>query len=608
MNIGSRPNAKPFRSGAGSTRAIVPASSGAGRWEVGLRRFLFFIACAGLLASPLDAAPAANYQGLWWKSPAESESGWGINFAHQGDVIFATWFTYDLTGKGMWLVMAATKTASGAYTGTLYRLTGGPAFDAVPFPPVGSPGGAAGSVVGTGSLTFTDADNGSFAYTVNGIAQTKAITREVFGSLPTCVYGAQPDLALATNYQDLWWAAPAESQSGWGINLTHQGDTLFASWFTYDRDHTPMWLVVSAPKTAPGTYSGTLVRAAGPPFNAVPFPPVGSPGGATGTNVGTATFTFANGNSASFTYTVQLAGMPSPVTQTKMITRQLFAPPAGTVCGEPYRTLTSVTIVVAADIGQCFDAPAAGSGAAKTAALVTPQDVLVLTAGDNTYDYGTPAEFANCFHPTWGAFKDRIFPTIGNHEYYTLGAEGYFGYFGAQAGPDRRGYYSFDYGGWHFISLNSVLDIAPQSEQYLWLKSDLAKSKDSLCTIALMHYPAFNSGAVYGSIAEMRPFFDALYTGGVEMVFSGHDHLYERFAPQRADGTADPVRGVRQFVIGTGGHTLNPFGTPLPNSEFRYNASWGILRLTLGQGKYSWQFVPVGGGAPIDAGTATCHQ
>jgi len=220
MNIGSRPNAKPFRSGAGSARAIVPAGSGAGRWETGLRRFLFFIACAGLLASPLDAAPAANYQGLWWRSPAESESGWGINFAHQGDVIFATWFTYDLTGKGMWLVMAATKTASGAYTGTLYRGTGGPAFDAVPFPPVGSPGGAAGSVVGTGSLTFTDADNGSFAYTVNGIAQTKAITREVFGSLPTCVFGAQPDLALATNYQDLWWAAPAESQSGWGITQT----------------------------------------------------------------------------------------------------------------------------------------------------------------------------------------------------------------------------------------------------------------------------------------------------------------------------------------------------------------------------------------------------
>jgi len=289
------------------------------------------------------------------------------------------------------------------------------------------------------------------------------------------------------------------------------------------------------------------------------------------------------------------------------ITRQLFVPPAGTICGEPYRTLTSATIVAAADIGQCMDAPAAASGAAKTAALITPQDALVLTAGDNTYDYGTPAEYANCFNPTWGAFKNRIFPTIGNHEYYTAGAEGYFGYFGAQAGPGRRGYYSFDYAGWHFISLNSVLDVAPQSLQYQWLVADLAQSKDSLCTIALWHYPLFNSGEQYGSVQEMKPFFDVLYNAGVEMVFSGHDHLYERFAPQRGDGTADPVRGVRQFVIGTGGHTLNPFGTPLPNSEFRYNTNWGILRLILGQGTYSWQFVPAGGGASIDAGTGTCH-
>lgn len=274
----------------------------------------------------------------------------------------------------------------------------------------------------------------------------------------------------------------------------------------------------------------------------------------------------------------------------------------------PAQPPTSFTIVAAADIGECFNEPAAASGAAKTAALVTAQDILVVTAGDNTYDNGTPAEFANCFHPTWGAFKERIFPTIGNHEYYTPGAEGYFGYFGPQAGPDRRGYYSFDYGGWHFISLNSVIDVSAQSEQYLWLKSDLAKSKNVPCTIAMLHYPAFNSGAQYGSVIEMRPLFDALHTAGVELLLSGHDHLYERFAPQEADGTADPARGVRQFVIGTGGHTLNPIGTPLPNSEFRQNTAWGVLRLTLGDGNYSWQFLPVGGGAALDAGTGTCHQ
>ena len=268
---------------------------------------------------------AANYQGLWYAAPAGSESGWGINFAHQGDSIFASWFTYDLTGKGLWLVMTATKTGNATYTGTLFQLTG-PAFDAVPFPPLGSPGGATGTVAGTGTLSFIDSNNASFLYTVNDISQTKAVTRQIFGTLPTCTYSAQPNLALATNYQDLWWAAPGGSESGWGVNLTHQGDTIFASWFTYDRDGTPMWLVVSAPKTAPGTYMGTLYRLTGPAFNAVPFPPLGSPGGAIGTGVGTATFTFSDGNTGTFAYTVGAA------TQTKNITRQLFQAPAGTVC------------------------------------------------------------------------------------------------------------------------------------------------------------------------------------------------------------------------------------------------------------------------------------
>jgi hypothetical protein len=179
--------------------------------------------------------------------------------------------------------------------------------------------------VGNGSLTFTDANNGMFAYTVNGISQTKAITRQQFGPMPTCTFATQMNLALATNYTDLWWAAPAGSEAGWGINLTHQGDSIFATWFTFDHDHTPMWLVVSAPKTVPGTYAGTLIRTSGPPFNAVPFPPVGAPGGATGPNVGTATFTFTDGNNASFAYTV------NGVSQTKAITREVFQPP-GTTC------------------------------------------------------------------------------------------------------------------------------------------------------------------------------------------------------------------------------------------------------------------------------------
>jgi serine protease len=280
---------------------------------------------AGAAVLGTSSGMAANYEGLWWAAPAGSESGWGINFAHQGDMIFASWFTYDLTGKGLWLVMTAAKTGDGVYAGTLSQLTG-PAFDAVPFPPLGSPSGAVGTVVGSGTLSFSDVNRVSFNYVVNGTQQTKSLTRQVFGPLPTCVFGAQPNFAAATNYQDLWWATPGGSESGWGVNLTHQGDTIFATWFTYDHDHTPMWLVATAPKTAPGAYMGTLYRLTGPPFNAVPFPPMGSPGGATGTPVGTATFTFSDGNTGTFAYTVNAE------TQTKNITRELFQPPAGTVC------------------------------------------------------------------------------------------------------------------------------------------------------------------------------------------------------------------------------------------------------------------------------------
>lgn len=275
----------------------------------------------GTLSEPVEP----NYQGLWYAAPAGSEAGWGVNFAHQGDTIFASWFTFDLTGKGLWLVMTATKTGNGVYAGTLFQLSG-PAFDAVPFPPLGSPGGAVGTPIGTGTLTLTDTNNGSFAYTVNGIAQTKTITRQAFGTLPTCTYSAQPNFSLATNYTDLWWAVPGGSQSGWGVNLTHQSDTIFASWFTYDHDGTPMWLVATAPKSAPGTYTGVLYRLTGPPFNAVPFPPLGNPGGAIATSVGTATFTFSDGNAATFAYSVNGA------MQAKKITRELFQPPAGTLC------------------------------------------------------------------------------------------------------------------------------------------------------------------------------------------------------------------------------------------------------------------------------------
>ena len=271
---------------------------------------------AGATATVNLGSSAINYEGLWWNSPAGSESGWGLNIAHQGDILFATWFTYDATGKGWWLTMTANQSAANTFSGQLFQ-TRGPAFNSVPF----SPAAVTATPVGSGTLTFGDASNGTFAYTVNGISQTKAITRQVFGPLPACTFGAQADLTQATNFQDLWWAAPAGSESGWGVNFTHQGDIIFATWFTYDVDGTPLWLSVTANKSAPNVYTGTLFRTTGPAFNAVPF----NPAQVIATAVGTATLTFANGNAGSFAYTV------NGVAQTKAITRQVFRAP-GTVC------------------------------------------------------------------------------------------------------------------------------------------------------------------------------------------------------------------------------------------------------------------------------------
>jgi predicted dienelactone hydrolase len=265
---------------------------------------------------PYNGPTPANYGGQWWNAPAESEAGWGLNVAHQGDVIFATWFTYDRTGKAWWLSMTANRMADGTYTGTLYQ-TSGPAFDAVPF----GPAAVTRTAVGTGTLTFSDANNGTFAYTVIGITQAKPITRQVFGPVPICIFGAQPNLALATNFQDLWWNSPPGSESGWGINLTQQGDVIFVTWFTYDQDGTPLWLSATATKTAPATYAGTVYRTSGPAFNTVPFNPMN----VQRTAVGSATFVFADGNNASFAYTI------NGVSQMKLITREVFTPP-GTVC------------------------------------------------------------------------------------------------------------------------------------------------------------------------------------------------------------------------------------------------------------------------------------
>jgi len=304
----------------GVTALVVPSS--AGRFSVSLT----VTDSSGLRATTrtaldVSAPPGGlNVQGLWWNAPAGSEAGWGINFAHQGDVIFATWFTYDASGRAWWLSMTAERSGTNTYAGTLYRTTG-PAYSAVPF----DPAQVQRIPVGGGTLTFSDSNNGSFAYVVNGIPQTKSITRQVFGPLPTCIFGGQPNLALATNYQDLWYAAPSASESGWGMNLAHEGGTIFATWFTYDGDGLPTWLSATLVETREGVYTGALIRASGPAFNAVPF----NPDAVTRAEAGTATITFNNGNAASFAY--QVNEPTRVVRQTKAITRQVFRVP-GTAC------------------------------------------------------------------------------------------------------------------------------------------------------------------------------------------------------------------------------------------------------------------------------------
>ena len=273
-----------------------------------------------------SGAANINVQGLWWKSPANSESGWGINFAQQGTTLFATWFTYDTDGSGMWLVATAPSTGTNSYAGTLYRTTGSPFSDWGPSnPPAPSTSYFAATSVGTASFTFTDHDNGIFTYTVNGISQSKPITREVVGSpVPTCVVGET--FAPSTNYTDLWWRSPANSEAGWGINLTHQGNTIFASWFTYDTNNKGMWLVVTAPLVSlgpaagQGIYTGPLYRTTGPAFNASPW----NASQVVATQVGIATLSFTDFFNGTFSYTV------NGVSQSKPIIREVFATPAST--------------------------------------------------------------------------------------------------------------------------------------------------------------------------------------------------------------------------------------------------------------------------------------
>jgi Big-like domain-containing protein/calcineurin-like phosphoesterase family protein len=264
-------------------------------------------------------------------------------------------------------------------------------------------------------------------------------------------------------------------------------------------------------------------------------------------------------------------------------------------------------LVGAGDIANC-----SSSGDEATANLLAGISGTVFTLGDNAYPNGSSSDYANCYDPSWGRAKPRTMPSPGNHEYQTANAAGYFAYFGGAAGDPTKGYYSYNLGAWHIIVLNSnssctTISCAAGSAQEQWLRADLA-ANTAACTLAYWHHPRFNSGASHGNNTAVGPFWDALYQFGAEIILNGHEHVYERFGPQRPNATADAVNGIRQFTVGTGGAGLYSFkASPEPNSEARNNTSMGVLKLTLRDGGYDWLFVPVAGSSFTDSGSGTCH-
>lgn len=259
----------------------------------------------------------------------------------------------------------------------------------------------------------------------------------------------------------------------------------------------------------------------------------------------------------------------------------------------------AVTVAGAGDI--CGDA------CAQTAELITDLGpASVFTAGDNAYEDGTIDEFQEQYDPTWGAFKDKTRPAPGNHEYHTDG-EGYYEYFGDQAGEAGKGYYSYDVGDWHFVAINSEIDFGPGSEQGQWLAEDLAATTKP-CTAAYTHHPRFSSGD-HGDDSGMDDVFTTLYDNRADVFVAGHDHHYERFAPAAPDGSPDDENGLRSFVIGTGGRALysdtNPTDGP---SEVFNNDTFGVGKFDLTATGYSMDFVPVAGRDFTDHVEGSCHK
>jgi hypothetical protein len=277
-------------------------------------------------------------------------------------------------------------------------------------------------------------------------------------------------------------------------------------------------------------------------------------------------------------------------------------PPASPAPGTGSASSADPVLVGAGDIGTCTY-----GGDKQTAALVRGIDGTVFAAGDLAYDRGTAAQFRDCYDPAWGSFKDRTRPVPGNHDWVS-GLDPYRAYWGDRAvGPGGDPWYSFDLGAWHIVMLDSdcakVGGCGKDSKQGRWLAADLA-AHQSTCTAAIFHHPRFSSGQ-HGDDTDVAPFWDLLHEAHADIVISGHDHDYERFAPQAPDGSADP-NGITEFVVGTGGVPLRGFESPRPNSEVRISDANGVLRLVLRPTGYDWSFIAVDG-RTRDSGSADCH-